>query len=327
MSRREAPPETIATYPSEKTGLHPRNRHRERYDFDQLTQANAELAGFVKTNAYGEASIDFANPRAVKALNRALLVRHYNILEWDIPARYLCPPIPGRADYLHHIADLLGAANGGTIPQGASIRALDIGVGANIIYPLIGYREYGWHFVGTDIDRVALKNASRILHANAGLEEAIELRLQSSPTAYFGGVIHPGEMFDLTLCNPPFHTSLDKARTSSRRKWQNLGKGTPSHQQPVLNFGGQGTELYCRGGEEAFVCSMIADSQRFAASCLWFTTLVSKATTLPAVYLALRGAGARKVHTIDMAQGQKKSRIVAWTFLNASQQRAWCGRW
>lgn len=313
--------------PAEKSGLHPRNKHRGRYDFDQLIQASPELARFVKMNVYNDASIDFANPQAVRALNRALLQQYYAISDWDIPAQYLCPPIPGRADYLHHIADLLATANDGVIPHGERVRALDIGVGANAIYPLIGHREYGWHFVGADIDPVALANAQNILDANGGLSESIELRLQPSPSAVFKGVVRQDETFDLTLCNPPFHASLDEAKAGTRRKWQNLGtsQGKDRVQDPsrMLNFGGQATELYCEGGEEAFVGRMINESTQFATQCFWFTTLISKATSLPGVYRALRNASALQVKTIDMAQGQKKSRIVAWTFLNASQQRAW----
>lgn len=315
--------------PAVKAGLHARNKHRGRYDFEQLALVSPELARFIHVNAYNDASIDFSNPQAVMALNRALLKQHYAISDWDIPAQYLCPPIPGRADYLHYLADLLSTANGGVIPLGECARVLDIGVGANAIYPLIGHREYGWHFVGADIDPVAIANAQRILKANAGLPEAIELRLQSSPSAIFKGIIRPGETFDLTLCNPPFHTSLDEASAGTRRKWQNLGvnqgkaKSSARSQAPVLNFGGQAAELYCEGGEEAFVSQMILDSAQIATQCFWFTTLISKASSLPAIYRALRNVNALTVKTIDMAQGQKKSRFVAWTFLNASQQRTW----
>ncbi|HYN54211.1 MAG TPA: 23S rRNA (adenine(1618)-N(6))-methyltransferase RlmF, partial [Methylotenera sp.] len=197
--------------PIEKLGLHPRNKHRGRYDFEQLILANSALASFVKLNAYNDASIDFANPQAVKALNQALLKQFYDIANWDIPAQYLCPPIPGRADYLHYIADLLGSANGGVIPHGESVRLLDIGVGANAIYPLIGYREYGWHFVGADIDPIAIANAQRILDANIGLSDVIKLCLQTTPTNIFKGIVQQNETFDITLCNPPFHASLNDA--------------------------------------------------------------------------------------------------------------------
>lgn len=320
-------PKNIQKPASEKLGLHPRNKHRNRYDFELLIQTSPELAHFVKLNAYQDNSIDFANSDAVKALNRALLKKYYAIEYWDIPTQYLCPPIPGRADYLHYIADLLGHLNNSVIPLGSDIRALDVGVGANAIYPIIGQREYGWSFVGVDIAPVAIANAQHIVDANAGLSESIELRLQASSLAIFNGVVKHDEHFDVTLCNPPFHSSLEDANIGSRRKWHNL-KGITSkirthNKAPALNFGGQATELYCAGGEEAFVGKMINESKQFANQCLWFTTLISKAENLPSIYRALKKVGALEVKTIAMAQGQKKSRIVAWTFLNRQQQNEW----
>ncbi|WP_036300390.1 23S rRNA (adenine(1618)-N(6))-methyltransferase RlmF [Methylotenera sp. L2L1] len=308
-----------------KSELHPRNRHRARYDFDQLVQASSALAPYVKLNKYGDASIDFSNAQAVKALNQALLKQFYEVLVWDIPKQYLCPPIPGRADYLHYIADLLSRLNAGVVPQGQSVCVLDIGVGANMIYPLLGTREYGWQFVGADIDAKALDNAQRIVDGNA-LSSHIELRLQTAPTSIFNGIIRQGDKFALTMCNPPFHGSLEEAQAGTERKWRGLGKELAkhrsSHKSSVLNFGGQNAELYCDGGEEAFVTAMINESQHYAKQCVWFTTLISKAANLPSVYRALKKVNALEVSTIEMSQGQKKSRIVAWTFLNASQQHA-----
>jgi 23S rRNA (adenine1618-N6)-methyltransferase len=313
--------------PAEKIIMHPRNPHRGRYDFKLLAADTPELASFVSLNAYGDESINFADPAAVKALNRALLKQVYGILSWDIPEQYLCPPIPGRADHLHFLADLLADGNAGIVPSGESIRVLDIGVGANCIYPLIGQREYGWQFVGTDIDAVALANAQSIVDAN-GLGNTVTLRLQSSPAAIFQGVVKPGELFDLSMCNPPFHASLAEARSGTQRKWKNLGVEANKKKIPVLNFGGQSSELCCEGGEEAFVCRMIEESSRYRGSCLWFTTLISKSASLPGVYRAIKYAGAVENRTIEMAQGQKKSRIVAWSFLDRKQQDAWrLSRW
>jgi len=300
-----------------KTGLHPRNKHRGQYDFPQLIQVSSSLTQYVRLNQYGDASIDFSNPQAVKALNQALLKQFYEVATWDIPKQYLCPPIPGRADYLHYIADLLGTTNAGVIPQGEFVNVLDIGVGANVIYPLIGNHEYGWRFVGADIDANALKNARQIVDANA-LSGVIELRLQTLPVSFFKGVIRQDEYYDLTMCNPPFHASLAAAQAGSQRKWIGLGKNnsksSESNKSAVLNFGGQSNELYCEGGEETFVAAMIKESKQFASQCLWFTTLISKAATLPSVYRALKMVNALEIKTIEMTQGQKQSRIVAWTF-------------
>ena len=308
-------------HPKEKTELHPRNRHRERYDFKQLIESCPELAPFVTLNSYNDESINFFDPEAVKMLNKALLKYYYVIAYWNIPENYLCPPIPGRADYIHHIADVLGSFNKGKIPTGSQIRCLDIGVGANCIYPIIGNKEYGWSFVGSEIDTVAIESANRIIEGNPLLKGKIEIRLQRNPQDIFTGIIQKDEFFDLTICNPPFHASLAEAQSGTLRKLTNL-----SHKKitkPILNFGGQNSELWCEGGEEQFVKEMIFQSKQFSASCLWFSTLLSKTSNLKGVEEALKRAEPVEVKVIPMGQGNKKSRIVAWTFFAGEQQKKW----
>ncbi len=305
----------------EKPGLHPRNPHRHGYDFDQLIQSCPELGSFVRANAYGDASIDYADYVAVKTLNRALLKHVHGIAHWDLPPGFLCPPVPGRADYLHHLADLLAGGNGGAIPRGPRVRVLDIGVGANVIYPLVGHATFGWRFLGSDIDGRALSAARQIVEANE-LSKAIELRLQTPP-GIFRGLLKEGETFDLTLCNPPFHASPEEAQAGSQRKWTNLGRGSPGKAAPALNFGGQGGELWCQGGEAAFVRRMIGESAEIPTRCLWFTTLLSKSSNLPVVLRALKQAQVRGQRILPMAQGQKQSRIVAWSFFTQADREAW----
>ncbi len=296
----------------QKTELHPRNRHRGRYNFEQLVLSCPELKQYVITNAYNDTSIDFFNAAAVKMLNKALLNNYYNISHWDIPDNYLCPPIPGRADYIHQVADLLAASNNGKIPTGSNIKCLDIGTGANCIYPIIGNYEYGWSFTGSDIDPVAIDAAKAIVKLNPELKGKVELRLQLNANDIFRGIIHKGEQFDVSICNPPFHASAAEAKAATLRKLSNL-KGRKIS-KPILNFGGTNNELWCEGGEAKFVQTMIKQSSEFAASCRWFTTLVAKQASLQSIYEALKKAAATDVKTFAMAQGNKSSRIVAWTF-------------
>ncbi|MGB9088107.1 MAG: 23S rRNA (adenine(1618)-N(6))-methyltransferase RlmF [Pseudomonas farsensis] len=305
-----------------KPTLHPRNRHQGRYDFPALIKAHPDLARFTITNPYGNPSIDFANPEAVRVFNRALLKAQYGIAHWDIPADYLCPPIPGRADYIHVLADLLGEDNAGEVPRGAQVRALDIGVGANCIYPLLGHSDYRWRFVGTDIDAVALASANAIVQANK-LDKAISLRLQAQPRHILSGLLQDGERFEVTLCNPPFHASREEATRGSQRKWKNLGKQDPKRKLPVLNFGGQNNELWCEGGEIRFVTQLVNESVQYAQQVLWFSSLVSKASNLPAIEAALKKVGARALRTLEMGQGQKQSRLVAWSFHDDEARTAW----
>ncbi len=295
--------------------MHPRNRHLSRYDFNQLVKACPELATHVFMNKFGDESIDFANPESVKLLNKAILKDFYKIDWWDIPPNYLCPPIPGRADYLHYVADL--------IPKGKSILALDVGVGANCVYPLIGQYEYGWKFIGSDIDQGALASAQNILDHNPHLKGVIELRLQSSVDQIFRGILRPDELIDFSLCNPPFHASAEDAMAGTNRKLKNLGL-----KKSVLNFGGKANELWCQGGEKAFVKKMINESAAISSQCLWFTTLISSKENLFDLERELKRVNAFEVKKIEMSQGQKVSRILAWTFHNKEQQSTWAKkRW
>ncbi len=303
---------------TEKTGLHPRNPHRFRYDFVALIEANPDLQPFLHTNEHDVETIDFSEADAVKALNKAMLISEYQIQNWDIPEGYLCPPIPGRADYLHYIADLLATVNKGIIPEGEGIAGLDIGVGANCIYPIIGHSAYGWSFVGTDIDEKALQNCKKIIAANPQLADAISLQLQVEPRFIFRNIILPEDKFAFSLCNPPFHASEAEAQKSALRKINSLSNTKAS--QPTLNFGGQNAELWCKGGEIGFITQMIYESAKYPRQCMWFTTLVSKKDNLKSIYKILGKVAAADIKTIDMAQGQKTSRIVAWTFLSPPQQ-------
>ena len=304
-----------------KPTLHPKNKHKGQYDFDILTKVHSPLKSFVQLNKYGTLSIDFSNAKAVKALNTALLKQHYNLQYWDIPNNYLCPPIPGRADYIHHIAQLLGSKNSYKIPMNSKVTCLDVGTGSNCIYPIIGHQEYGWHFIGSDIDEIALANAQKIIDSNDDLKDKIELRFQKNDKNILKGIIKAKDQIDLIICNPPFHGSAKEANASALRKNRNLK--TTKDNKVNLNFGGTHKELWCDGGEKQFITSLITESKSFGKSCYWFSTLVSKKENLKGIYNTLKQAEASQIKTINMGQGNKLSRIVAWTFLTTDEQEEW----
>jgi 23S rRNA (adenine1618-N6)-methyltransferase len=295
--------------------MHPRNQHNDKYNFPELIQAIPELGAFVKMNAYGNESIDFFDPMAVKLLNKALLKKNYGIEHWDIPENYLCPPIPGRAEYLHQIADLLYKNNPNFLQDkklGNNIRVLDVGVGANCIYPIVGTHDYNWNFVGTDIDEKAIAASQKIVNENESLQHKIELRHQKNAHDIFHGIILPEEKFNLTVCNPPFHASLQEAQQGNLRKNRNLKNSRNAKVQ--LNFGGHGTELWCEGGEETFIEKMILQSAVYAKQVEWFSTLVSKESTLKKIQLKLEYVDARDMRILPMNIGNKSSRVVAWKY-------------
>jgi 23S rRNA (adenine1618-N6)-methyltransferase len=252
----------------DKVRLHSRNKNRERYDLSALTTSNPELKNYVKPNKYGDDSVDFSNPIAVKLLNKALLNHYYGIKSWEFPDENLCPPIPGRADYIHHSADLLGENNFDTIPFGDKITCLDVGLGASCIYPIIGVTEYDWKFIGSDIDPKSIASAQNIVNSNSSLNDKIRCRLQKNPKNVFHDIIDKEDKIDLTICNPPFHSSLEDAQKGTRRKIKNLsGKKVKT---PELNFAGIRNELICDGGEYQFIQNMIRESKKISKNCYCF---------------------------------------------------------
>jgi 23S rRNA (adenine1618-N6)-methyltransferase len=296
-----------------KSKLHPRNQHAQGYEFARLVADTPELEAFTTTNPRGQTTIDFQDVNAVRMLNRALLRTHYNVGYWDIPTGYLCPPTPGRVDYIHYLADLLAEGKSQDVPRGPHIKVLDIGTGASLVYPLTGQSEYGWAFTGVDIDAGALRSAKKICELN---ELKITLRQKSEPKNIFRGVIKPNDAFHLTMCNPPFHASMEQANKGTQRKWSNLGKGRSTK----LNFGGQNAELWCPGGEIKFIARMVEQSVEFSEQCLWFTSLVSKKDNLQPLERILRKANVVDFQVVEMAQGQKTSRFIAWTYMTKKQR-------
>jgi 23S rRNA (adenine1618-N6)-methyltransferase len=301
--------------------LHKRNKNRERYDLEALIATNPELSKFVKANKYGDDSIDFANPKAVKALNNALLKHYYGIQYWDFPDQNLCPPIPGRADYIHYVADLLREHNYGNIPTGDKITCLDVGVGASCIYPILGVSEYNWNFIASDIDQESIESAKNIAVNNPTLKDKVEFRLQENQKDFFYHIINKEERFDISICNPPFHASQEDALKGSQRKIKNLSGKESSN--PTLNFSGVSNEMVYEGGELRFIKNMIKESKKFAKNAYWFTTLVSKQSNLKSIQKALSKVEAVEVKEISMGTGNKSTRIVAWSFLSKEEQNEW----
>jgi len=307
-----------------KAQFHPRNKHQGRYNFVALVAANPKLEEHIVTIEAGTHSIDFFNPESVKELNRAILMKYYGIGWWDIPEGYLVPPIPGRADYIHFTADLMSGnypkRTTDPIPTGTQIRCLDIGVGANCVYPIIAKKEYGWAFVGVDIDTQALSSAQKIIDENK-LSSTIELRKQDDEASMFKGVIKKDEYFDVSVCNPPFHSSQEEAEAANKRKVQNLkGEFIDS---PSQNFGGVNTELWCEGGELNFVSQYIKQSKEVEKQVLWFTILISKKENVRKALRLLEKMEALNVQVIEMTTGSKQSRLVGWTFKNRKGRKTW----
>ena len=304
-----------------KKNLHVRNKNRERYDLDTLVEAVPELKKYIIESKANEPSIDFKEPNAVKLLNTAILKVYYGITNWDFPNKNLCPPIPGRADYIHHLADLLEEGNLGKKPNGEEVLCIDIGVGASCIYPILGAVEYGWKFIGTDVDQRAIACARKIIESNNKLASLIECRLQEDPKRIFSGIIRTKDKLHVAMCNPPFHASKEAAQKGTKRKIKNLSGKKQLRQKK--NFSGNLNELIYPGGEVAFIQQIILESKLFSKNILWFTTLVSKKSNLDSIYKLLKVVKPIEIKTIELGTGNKVSRIVAWTFIPKKSRGVW----
>ncbi|ADO82957.1 23S rRNA (adenine(1618)-N(6))-methyltransferase RlmF [Ilyobacter polytropus] len=293
-----------------KGELHPKNPHKGKYNFKLLVKNLPELKKYLKKNPRGEETIDFSDNKGVILLNKALLKTYYDIDNWDIPKGFLCPPIPGRADYIHYIAGLLKGKRKG-------VKVLDIGTGANCIYPIIGSQSYNWDFVASEIDPKSIENAKKIVNSNKVLKNKITLKLQKNRENIFEGIIEKNDKFDLTMCNPPFHASLEDALKANKRKVNNLNKENKKVKKG-LNFGGQKAELWCPGGERLFLKKMAEESLRFSSQVTWFTSLISNKDNIKPTQKLLYKLGAKDIKILEMSQGQKISRILAWTFKTES---------
>ena len=294
--------------------MHKKNKHKEDYNFEKLTTVFPELIPYVFVNKYEKQTIDFADAKAVKALNTALLKEHYGIDFWQFPDTNLCPPIPGRVDYIHHIGALLKASK-----LKENITVLDIGTGASCIYPLLGNAEYNWKFVGSDCNKKSIAYAQKIIIKN-DLKKEIQLKHQPNAESVFQGIITPADKFAVSICNPPFYKDEAEAFEATTRKLKGLGKLTDS---VTRNFAGQAHELCFKGGEKAFLHTYLYESSLFKKQCFWYTSLVSNKENIKSMKKSLAKLGATTVKVIEMTQGNKKSRVVVWTFLTEKEQHEW----
>ncbi len=294
--------------------MHKNNIHSKGYNFQILTKLVPKLEDYVFTNSFGNETIDFSIPKAVKLLNTALLKAHYGIVYWEFSDANLCPPIPGRAEYIHVLGTLLKRCG-----LNKNIKVLDIGTGASCIYPLLGKASYGWDFIASEIDESALKSAQNIIDKN-NFSDVIRLRYQDNEQHILKGVIGAEEKLSATMCNPPFFKDEAHANESTLLKQKGLGKQT---RKIVRNFSGTASELWYPGGEKAFVHNYLYQSSLFKSNCFWFTCLVSRTQHVLSMETSLKKLGATDFRILQISLGNKKSRVVAWTFLSEKEQAQW----
>ncbi len=291
------------------SGFHPKNQHRGNYPFEQLAETNPTLRKFLVPKSKGiGVTLDFSNTEAVRCLNQSILQHFYGIIDWRIPPGYLCPAVPGRIDYLHHLKDLITPLNSQKVVM------LDIGTGANGIYALLAASHFDWSGIAVDVNPGALKNVKSILSANPTIESNIELRLQTEGTQILSGVIEPQDRISVTICNPPFYDSETASNLAHQKRHQTHQKRSLPSDPLIRSMQGRSPELIYPGGEVEFVKKLIRESSGFRKQISWFTTLLSKASSLNLLESELTKANVSEIRIIPMKHGNKTTRILAWRY-------------
>ncbi len=298
----------MSATPGHRRGvLHPANPYRDRpYDWPRLVAAHPPLEAFIRPHPRGGKTIPFNQSAAILALNQALLAADFGLRHWTMPPGHLCPAVPGRLDYLLHVADLAGP-----LSPDNPWRLLDLGTGASGIYALLAAAHWQAEVVATDCAEASLEHLGRWLPTSPSLAARITLRHQPNPAHLLEGVCLPQERFDACVCNPPFHDSLPHAEASAASRHPLRQETTRPEQSP---FGGVARELVYPGGEVAFVQRLVRESQERPTLCRWFTCLISRQTHLAPLAQAVRDAGAKTWQVRPFYAGQKQAHFLAWSF-------------
>ena len=288
-------------------------------DFAALGRLYPFFAVFVRQrrgNGRGRPSIDFRDPLAIAALTRVLLLHDFQ-LRFELPPQHLCPPLPQRLAVLYWVDDLLNESNprrphtAALQPASTSAaptrRGIDIGCGASVIFPLLGHRAFGWHFVATEVDQSAVAAARHNVALN-GLQSAIEVREVADRRRLLVGVVAADDAhFSFLVTNPPFFHSRAAAQLNPHR----ASAATES-------------ELCYDGGELAFVRQLYADSVHLRRRIDWFTCMLGAKESLRTLRAELvraqrqssaaRGAAPCQIRTTTFVQGRQTRWGLAWTF-------------
>ena len=108
---------------------------------------------------------------------------------------------------------------------------LDVGCGANCIYPLLGASMFGWKFVGTDITDIAVQSAWSNVHRNPHLRDLISItKVPNDMQHILTPTVQQFGPFHFSMCNPPFFENIEEAGRNQRTA-----------------FGGTPEEMVCPG--------------------------------------------------------------------------------
>jgi len=270
--------------------LHNRNIYKNNPpNFVLLAKKYDYFGEHVMPFEHGDNFFSFKKVDSLIALTRVLLEHDFGI-KWNMPNKFLCPPVTQRLNYILWVEDLLKDSE-----MNQKTCGLDIGTGASLIFPLLGYAQCNWDFVASDIVDESLESAKENIRRNK-LEQHISVRKSSG--GIFKGVIRKEDAYGFTICNPPFFSKIEEGQKNPRRSTEGIKE-----------------ELICPGGEVAFVKQMIDESKEFGSQVGWFTTMLGKKKSLLPLqkYLQEKFKGKCKMTETTFSQGKQSRWGLAWT--------------
>ena len=100
---------------------------------------------------------NFKEQNSLIAVAQAIM-KHYFKVKWEIPPENLCPRIPARLNYLLWVYLQLSSWK--------IKKVLDIGTGASLIYPLLGWSVFGWKFIATEVSQESYDHSRDLIAMN-----------------------------------------------------------------------------------------------------------------------------------------------------------------
>ena len=243
-----------------------------------------------------EFSFDWSNNDLSLLMTKSILNYYFNIKYYDIPKGFLIPPVPSRLNYLNLINELIKDI------EKENIIGVDIGTGANIIYPILGNSIYCWKFICSEINNESYNNAKIILQNN-NLEKNITLIKQANKNNIFITILNQENKYTFSMCNPPYYDYEQEIKIEEKKR------------DTEFNF----DEVYYKKGELGFFERYFEESICYKKNIFLFTILIGKKSNSEIIYDKINSYN-NIIKLCDIKKimtGNNVRYIIYWSFYNS----------
>ena len=271
-------------------------------DFLTLTKEFPELKKYIlKQNEDNEEEFqfDWSNNELSLLMDKSILNYYFDIKYYDIPKGFLIPPIPSRINYINLINSIIAKLIKDIDIK--NIIGIDIGTGANIIYPILGYSIYKWKFICTEINKEAYNNAKLILQKN-NLENNINIIKQNNKDNIFISILNRENKYIFSMCNPPYYNYENEIKLEDKKR------------DNEYNF----DEIYYKNGEYGFFQRYFEESICYKNNVFLYTILIGKKINAENIYDKLSSYNdIIKIYNMQkILTGNNVRYIIYWSFFN-----------